>query len=99
MDAFDYRPPEGCILFTVLRQRVPAYVLSIGCAAWLGMGCAEVLPPSSPLSIAPGENWQAKVSAHPDGTMFRIMPGRHVHVAVIPKSGNQFIGDPGAIMD
>jgi parallel beta-helix repeat protein len=31
--------------------------------------------------------------------MFRIMPGRHVHVAVIPKSGNQFIGDPGAIMD
>ncbi len=91
--------PTGCLLLTMLLQRVRACVLSIGCAAWLAMGCAEVLPPPSPISIAPGENWQAKVSANPDGTVFRILVGRHIHVAVIPKSGNQFIGDPGAIMD
>jgi len=63
------------------------------------MGCGEVLPPPSPISIAPDENWQAKVSANPEGTVFRILAGRHFRVAVIPKSGNQFIGDPGAIMD
>src|SRR6188508_3423295 len=83
----------------VLSQRSRSYVLLIGCGTWLTQGCSEVLPPPSGISIAPGENWQAKVSANPDGTVFRIETGRHIQQAVIPRSGNQFIGDSGAIMD
>jgi hypothetical protein len=65
-------------------------------------------PPPSPtpapapipgVSIAPGESWQAKVDANPTGTVFRVLAGRHVQQSVLPKTGDQFIGDPGAVMD
>lgn len=65
-----------------------------------------LVPPRSPspsvcagTSINPGEDWAAKVSAGTSGTVFCIQAGTHRRQSVIPKSGQQFIGEPGAIMD
>jgi parallel beta-helix repeat protein len=60
---------------------------------------APPTPPPPGITIAVGQNWQTKVNANPNGTVFRILAGTHIQQAVIPKTGNQFIGDPGAIMD
>jgi hypothetical protein len=52
-----------------------------------------------PVSISPGQNIQAAVDAHPEGTTFRLKSGTYQNQTVIPKSGNSFIGEPGTIMD
>lgn len=56
-------------------------------------------PPPPGVTIAPGEDAQAKVNANPTNTVFRLLAGTHVRLSVIPKSGDQFICDPGAVLD
>lgn len=51
------------------------------------------------ISIHPGESIQAKVDASPAGTEFVIKAGRHVRQSVVPKDGNAFIGETGAVLD
>ena len=59
-----------------------------------------VTPPSSgDIAILPGESIQAKVDAYPAGTTFILKAGTHVGQSVVPKSGDTFIGEPGAILD
>jgi parallel beta-helix repeat protein len=49
--------------------------------------------------ITPGTSIQAKVNASPAGTQFLIKAGTYYNQRVVPKSGNVFIGEPGAILD
>ncbi len=58
-------------------------------------------PPTLPpgIAIAPGQSIQALVKANPAGTTFILKAGTHVRQSVIPKSGDRFIGEPGAVLD
>lgn len=58
-----------------------------------------VTPGAMLLDINPGESIQGKVNANPAGTAFRIKAGTHRRQTIVPKSGNQFIGEPGAVLD
>jgi hypothetical protein len=56
-------------------------------------------PPPTGTTISPGQNIQAVVDAHAEGTTFTLRAGTHTGQVVIPKSGDTFIGENGAIMD
>jgi parallel beta-helix repeat protein len=53
---------------------------------------------SSPTTICPGENWQTKVNAVGTGATLTIGAGVHRLQSVTPKTGQRFVGQPGAIM-
>jgi hypothetical protein len=55
--------------------------------------------PSGYVAIYPGQGIQATVNAYPEGTAFLIKAGTHVGQTVVPKSGNTFLGEPGAVLD
>jgi parallel beta-helix repeat protein len=57
-------------------------------------------PPIPPgIAIFPGQSIQAAVNANAPGATFIIKAGTHTRQSVIPKSGNSFIGEPGAVLD
>jgi parallel beta-helix repeat protein len=49
-------------------------------------------------TIYPGQDIQAKVNSYPGGTTFQIKAGVHRLQSIVPKSGNSFVGEPGAIL-
>ena len=49
--------------------------------------------------ISPGQSIQALVDAYPPGTTFVIGHGTHAGQTVVPKSGDRFIGESGAVLD
>jgi nitrous oxidase accessory protein NosD len=51
------------------------------------------------VAISPGQSIQSKVNSYPAGTQFLIKAGVHANQRVVPKSGNVFIGEPGAVLD
>jgi parallel beta-helix repeat protein len=51
------------------------------------------------VTINPGQNIQQIVKQHPAGTTYILNPGTYSKQTVVPKSGDTFIGKPGAIMD
>jgi parallel beta-helix repeat protein len=66
---------------------------------------SPTVPPTPPptscqgVSVVPGSEIQAAVGAHPAGTDFCIGAGVHrVTTPVVPKSGQRFIGEPGAVI-
>lgn len=54
--------------------------------------------PSDGTYISPGEDIQAAVDAHPDGTSFILRAGIHRMQQVKPRAGNTFTGEAGAVM-
>jgi parallel beta-helix repeat protein len=50
------------------------------------------------ISIAPGDDIQTKVAAAPTGAAFIIRAGVHRMQHVVPKDGQSFRGEPGAIL-
>ncbi|HWC07269.1 MAG TPA: right-handed parallel beta-helix repeat-containing protein [Gemmatimonadota bacterium] len=56
-------------------------------------------PAGEQVPILPGEDIQAVVDDHPEGTLFLIRAGRHVGQSIRPKDGMSFVGEPGAILD
>jgi hypothetical protein len=52
----------------------------------------------SEIAVFPGTAIQPLVDANPAGTVFRLKAGTHNRQSVVPKSGDQFIGEPGTIM-
>jgi parallel beta-helix repeat protein len=62
-------------------------------------GSTPAPSPGPGIQVRPGESIQAAVNANPGGTVFRILAGVHRRQSVVPKSGNQFLGEPGAILD
>jgi hypothetical protein len=59
----------------------------------------EPPPVSDYIEVWPGDSIQAAVDTHPEGTKFQLNPGVHKQQQVIPKTGNVFQGEPGAILD
>jgi hypothetical protein len=59
----------------------------------------ELATTSSMVTISPGQSIQAKVNSYPAGTQFLIKAGTYANQHVIPKSGNGFTGEAGAILD
>lgn len=53
----------------------------------------------SEVAVYPGQSIQSAVNANPVGTTFALKAGVHHGQTVIPKSGDRFIGDSGAVMD
>ena len=51
------------------------------------------------IPISPGQSIQAKVNSYPAGSRFLIKAGTYYRQRVVPKPGNWFVGEPGAILD
>jgi parallel beta-helix repeat protein len=51
------------------------------------------------IALSPGQSIQAAVNANPAGTTFTITPGTYYSQSVIPKTGDSFLGQPGAVLD
>ena len=49
-------------------------------------------------AIYPGTNIQSVVNAYPGGTTFILKHGSHRMQSVVPKTGDKFIGEAGALM-
>ena len=58
----------------------------------------QAAQPVSGVAVRPGESIQAAVDSHPAGTTFVIKSGVHKRQSVIPKGGNTFVGESGAVM-
>ena len=56
-------------------------------------------PAGEQVPVLPGDDIQAIVDAHPEGTQFLIRAGRHVGQSIRPKDGMSFVGEPGAVLD
>ena len=56
------------------------------------------LKPVSGVAVFPGESIQAAVDKHPAGTTFVIKAGVHKRQSVVPKPGNTFVGESGAVL-
>lgn len=54
--------------------------------------------PPAGVRITPGDNAQAIVDAHPEGTTFVFTSGVHPLVQVEPRDGDRFTGEPGAVL-
>lgn len=51
------------------------------------------------VTILPGQSIQTKVNSYPAGTQFLLKAGTYTRQSVVPKSGDTFTGEPGAILD
>ncbi len=61
-------------------------------------------PPAGAVRIDPGHNLQTATQANAPGTVFWLAPGVHtlgseIFSQISPKSGNTYVGAPGAIID
>ena len=54
---------------------------------------------ASQVTISPGQSIQAAVNSHPEGTTFLLKAGVFRNQTVVPKSGDVFIGEKGAVLD
>ena len=76
---------------------------SVTAPAWVNPHSSRIASPMSQLaavsrctgtSIAPGDDWSAKIAAAPTGATFCIKNGVHTKARnLIPKSGQRFIGE------
>ena len=69
---------------------------------FFGAQYAEFTAPPMPISfveIAPGTDIQAVIEAHPAGTDFRIKSGVHRNQSIVPKDGDTFTGESGAVLN
>lgn len=53
---------------------------------------------TAPVVVEVGQDIQALVNEHADGTVFLIKAGVHRRQSIVPKSGMSFIGEPGAVL-
>lgn len=59
----------------------------------------RLLPSSTGTNVQvhPGENVEEVVESHPPGTSFTISPGVYRLVSILPKNGDSFLGEAGAV--
>lgn len=61
---------------------------------------ASIAPPGGAVSISPGTNIQTVINANPAGTTYGLLAGTHLITAsLVPKTGDTFVGEYGAILD
>ena len=73
-------------------------VLTILVTAALDVLFAQTGGASLTQTIFPGEDIQARVNAAPFGTTFILKAGVHRLQSIVPRSGNTFVGEPGAVL-
>jgi parallel beta-helix repeat protein len=56
-------------------------------------------PSDGVIRVELGAQLQALVNANPSGTEFLVAAGTHRNQRVVPKDGNVFVGEPGAVLD
>ena len=64
-----------------------------------GSASVQVTARVNEVILKPGQSIQAAVNAHPAGTTFRLTAGVYRNQRVVPKSGDTFVGDAGAVLD
>ncbi|HZP02731.1 MAG TPA: right-handed parallel beta-helix repeat-containing protein [Terriglobia bacterium] len=73
------------------------------CLPLLVAGALRILWPDSgygqTVTLRPGDNIQAAVNAAGTGTTFALMPGIYRNQSIVPKDGDSFIGEPGAVLN
>jgi hypothetical protein len=80
------------ILLRVLLPR-PTFVVLVLIVVLSSLGAA------GSVLVKPGDNIQTMVSDNPSGTVFSLAAGTYVRQSVVPKSGDSFIGEAGAILN
>jgi parallel beta-helix repeat protein len=58
-----------------------------------------LLSTSDGVPISPGQSIQSAVNSRPAGTKFIIKAGTHHRQTVVPKDGDKFVGESGAVLD
>jgi parallel beta-helix repeat protein len=67
---------------------------------YITVGASASSPPCTGIAARPGDNLQAAINAHPQGTTFCIKAGLHrMQTYVVPKSHDRFVGEPGAVLN
>ncbi|GJE18439.1 right-handed parallel beta-helix repeat-containing protein [Methylobacterium marchantiae] len=61
-------------------------------------GITTTVRPADAISVAPGDDLQALVDSSPAGSTFWIEAGTHRMQSIIPKDGDHFIGEKGAVL-
>lgn len=84
------------LIMTQVRD-IAATVVVIGIVAGLARD-AVAQPGAFTQTIYPGEDIQARVNAAPIGATFTLKSGVHRLHTITPRSGDTFIGEPGAIL-
>ncbi len=50
------------------------------------------------VALHPGDDFQSAVDANPAGTTYLVKAGTHRMQSVLPRTGDTFVGEPGAVM-
>jgi parallel beta-helix repeat protein len=77
----------------------PASAMDTPEAAQTTPSAPDLASTGTQVTITPGQSIQAKVNSYPAGTQFLLKAGTYYNQRIVPKSGNAFIGEPGAILD
>lgn len=56
-------------------------------------------PSGQTVKLSPGDNIQAAVDRSPEGTTFNLRVGVYRMQSIVPKEGDSFVGEPGAILN
>jgi len=81
-------------------MRICVGLLSIAAAlASLGLADGQAAAASTTVPINVSDNAQSVVDANPPGTTFLIQAGTHSGFSVVPKTGDVFDAQPGAVLD
>jgi parallel beta-helix repeat protein len=89
-----FSPVGGCVsvVCAVVLYATPAY-------AQVGPQ-ASITCPASAISVFPGSSIQSAVNANPGASTFCLRAGIHsLTSSIVPKTGNTFIGEYGAVVD
>lgn len=59
-----------------------------------------ITQPAGSVTINPGDNIQSAITANSNGTTFWLKKGVHpISASLVPKTGNSFVGELGAVLD
>jgi parallel beta-helix repeat protein len=78
----------------MMRKLNSRFLFTLFLLKLLHMGIAL----GAPVVIKPGASIQSAVNHNPEGTTFTLKAGIYRQQTVVPKNGNTFIGEPGAII-
>ena len=76
----------------------PAAAAPTTTATTAGVTTTQSSQSVSGVVVRVGESIQAAVNAHPGGTTFVIKSGVHKRQSVVPKTGDTFVGESGAVL-
>ncbi|HMC54600.1 MAG TPA: Ig-like domain-containing protein, partial [Gemmatimonadaceae bacterium] len=73
--------------------------LTVVDTATAGGGSTPSVPAGPTVTLKAGQSIQSAVNANPAGTVFVLTPGTYLNQRIVPKKGNVFYGQPGAVLD